>query len=83
MQRNLLNLSIKKSRLEEKDRPTQSLEPPWGRASRLQRCSCQGAGSVLNCYSNESSQLGYNFRLLLEDEAACSWRVPQTVVVVP
>ena len=23
----------------EKDRPAQSLEPPWGRASRLQRCS--------------------------------------------
>ena len=25
--------------LHEKDRPAQSLEPPWGRASRLQRCS--------------------------------------------
>jgi len=23
----------------EKDRPAQSLEPPWGRASRLHRCS--------------------------------------------
>jgi len=27
----------------EKDRPVQSLEPPWGRASRLQRCSGSAA----------------------------------------
>ena len=26
-----------------KDRPAQSLEPPWGRASRLQRCSGSAA----------------------------------------
>ena len=27
----------------EKDRPAQSLEPPWGRASLLQRCSGSAA----------------------------------------
>ena len=27
----------------EKDRPAQSLEPPWGRASRFQRCSGSAA----------------------------------------
>ena len=30
----------------EKDRPAQSLEPLWGRASRLQRCSGSPAGPV-------------------------------------
>ena len=50
----------------EKERPAQSLEPPWGRASRLQRCSGSAATEqdlckIVDC--NESSQVGDNFRL--------------------